>query len=278
MTDVYQHTAALPQTVTDAATELLPLLRNFDTGRFALTLSGSMSKSTSDALSDVDFRFYSDNRRPDPGPAWERDWDRLRLRWQERGVTLDEVWFRTVSEVDLTIDQWLAGVVVPDEMIWTIWGYHPLTDLSRQLAVVDADALVERWRGRLTTYPSAVRDATIRRHLTPLRYWRGDYHYENKATRGDFVFLAGLTATLVHHLIQVTAALNGKYFPGDGNNLVLAAQFDIAPFNFPARIEEILYPTGGADGVVEQRRKLVALFDEVEVLLGHSFPDESWQS
>ena len=276
MADLKLAPVELSPTVTDAAIELLPLLLSFETGKYALGLSGSMSKSTSDALSDVDFRFYSENPRPDPGPAWEGEWQSLRQRWAERGVTLDELWFRTVKEVDTSLDEWLAGTAEPDPLIWTIWGYHPLTDLARQIPVVDATGLIAGWRARLDPYPLSVRDSMIRRHLAPLRYWRGDYHYASKAQRGDLLFLAGLTSALSHHLIQVLAALNGVYFPGDGNNLVVAEGFAIAPIDLTTRLGQVLYPARGLADLSDQRERMIALIDDLECLLAQALPGERW--
>ncbi|WEO77310.1 DUF4037 domain-containing protein [Cryobacterium sp. SO2] len=267
MTDQRLAPSAVAEEVREAAAELLPLLCEGKTGQFALTVSGSLSKNTSDELSDVDFRFYSEHPVGVHDSGWQRRWEQLRERWAERGLRLDELWFRTIAEVDETIDQWLAGGVAPDELIWTVWGYHPLTDLARQVAVVDKDGLVERWRDRLELYPASVRDATIRRHLGPLLYWRDDYHYENKAIRGDVVFLAGLTSALVHRILQVLAALNRVYYPGDGNNLVMADSFTIVPTEFSARVTEILAPAAPGRDFIGQRARLVTLIDEVEDLV-----------
>ncbi|MFC5665967.1 DUF4037 domain-containing protein [Kitasatospora misakiensis] len=260
----------------DAAAEALEVFGDYDTGRFALTLSGSISKGTSDALSDVDFRFYSDKPRPDAGPGWEARWQALRRRWDERGVVLDEPWFRTVGEVDACVDSWLAGHGVPDDLIWTVWGYHPLADLARQVPIYDAHDLVGRWRSLLVPYPDAVRLATIRRHLPALLYWRGDYHYRNKARRGDLVFLAGLTTKLVHHVVQVLAALNRAYYPGDGNNLRLLSTLSILPSKAEERITRILYPAQAAADLVGQREQLIALIDETAALVTAEFPDQDW--
>lgn len=265
--------AELPPTVLEAAADALAVFRHYDTGRFALTLSGSMSKGTADALSDVDFRFYSDRPRPEPGPEWEPAWQALRRRWDERGVVLDEPWFRTVAEVDASVDSWLAGEGVPDELIWTIWGYHPLADLARQVAVFDEDDLVGRWRARLEPYPDQVRIATVRRHLPPLLYWRGDYHYRNKTRRADVVFLAGLSTKLVHHVVQVWAALNRAHYPGDGNNLRLVSAFALVPADAEARIAEVLYPSDAAD-LIGQRERLIALIDETVALARAEFPEQ----
>lgn len=259
-----------------AGAELVDLLYEERIGRYALTLSGSISKRTSDDLSDVDFRFYSDELPDVESPAWEQTWTGLKDRWATRGLRLDELWFRTVAEVDAVVDEWLAGQGRPDDLVWTVWGYHPLTDLCHQIAVVDEHRLTERWRTRLVPYPESARDAAIARHLVALRYWRDDYHYENKAQRGDVVFLAGLTAALIHRMVQVLAALNHVYFPGDGNNLAVAARMPTRPRAFEARVEEILVPTDARDHV-GQRVKVIALIDEVEELVRRAIPGKEWK-
>lgn len=257
----------LPQAVLDAAGEVATLANNFESGRFAMGLSGSISKGTSDALSDIDFRCYSDAPRPVPSAAWEADWSKLFRRWEERGLILDGLGWTTVADVDRTLDTWLAGEGIPEPIIWTIWGYHPLADFSRQLAVIDPDHLIVGWRERLVEYPEALRTATIRRYLPPLEYWRDDYHYRNKATRSDEVFLAGLTSLLVHNLLQVLAAFNRRYYPGDGNNLRFAAALPVAPTDLEQRIRRVLHPTEGPDRLIGQRADVVALIDEVVALI-----------
>ena len=51
------------------------------------------------------------------------------------------------------------------------------------------------------------------KHLASLRYWGSDYHYAHKTVREDAVFLAGLTACLVHDTMQViqSSSLPHKY-------------------------------------------------------------------
>ncbi|WP_406387303.1 DUF4037 domain-containing protein [Streptomyces sp. NBC_00887] len=260
--------------MTAAADDALRLFKHYDTGRFALTLSGSMSKGTSDELSDTDFRFYSDTPRPDPGPEWDADWQAVRRRWAEKGVVLDEPWFRTVAEVDAVVDSWLGGHGTPDDLVWTVWGYHPLADLACQIPVHDPDGLVSRWRDRLEPYPDTVRHATIQKFLPALRYWRDDYHYRNKVERADLTFLSSLTAKLIHHILQVLAAVNRVYYPGDGNNLRQAAAFHTAPEQLVSRIAAVLYPPGGSADVRAQRNGVIALIDETIAVVKNSALDE----
>lgn len=250
--------------IVEAAHEVRALAEFYDAGRFALGLSGSASKGTADDLSDVDFRCYSDNPRPALPDGWNARWESLAGRWRDRGLVLDGLGWTTVSAVDAAIDSWLSGAVVPDDIIWTIWGYHPLTDYHRQIAVIDDHGLIEGWRGRLEPYPRQMGQAIIVRHLRVLRYWRGDYHYRNKVRRADEVFLAGLTSLLIHHVLQVLCAVNGVYYPGDGNNLALARQLPVAPDELDLRIRQALAPPSGERRLHVQREIVVALIDDVE--------------
>lgn len=247
-----------------AARDLLDLFNGAETGELAIALSGSVSKDSSDHLSDLDFRIYTQLPWA-PSLDWDAAWQQVRARWAERGVTLDELWFRSFEEVDAVVDSWLAGEVEPDEMIWTIWGYYPLTDLSRQIAVVDEADVVDRWRSRLTTYSETVRQALIRRHSEPLQYWRTDYHYRIKALRGDVLFVSALANKLVHHLLQTLGALNRVYYPGDGNNLRFASTLSIAPVSLVERIDAIVWPDHR--DLPRQREELCALIDEVDDLV-----------
>ena len=83
------------------------------------------------------------------------------------------------------------------------------------------------------------------------------------------MFLAGLSAKLVHSIMQVLFALNRSYFPGDGWNLRLAEGLTIAPTDLSARIKLVLNPGSDADRWVLQRDRLVALIDDLEGHLAH---------
>ncbi len=99
-----------------------------------------------------------------------------------------------------------------------------------------------------------------------LRYWRNDYHYANKVKRSDVVFLAGLSARLVHDIMQVLFALNETYFVGDGQNLDFAEQFTIKPEHLSTRIHAILYPRPCENMFTRQRQALCDMIDEIDRL------------
>ena len=99
-----------------------------------------------------------------------------------------------------------------------------------------------------------------------LNYWRTDYHYANKVERRDEVFLAGISARLVHDVMQVLFAINETYYVGDGNNLHYVEAFAIQPADFTARVQAILYPPASEDALTAQYEAICALIDDIAPL------------
>ena len=256
--------------------ECVPLLKQLATGRCAVTIGGSHGKGTFDTRSDVDFRVFCDEfagggkyRAMD---AWQ-SFCRAVERWRSQGIDIDYCWVRRISDIDAQLDAWLSGRIAPVEMVWTLWGYHLLTDIANQMIIDDPAGVVAAWQARLTPYPQALQRAIIRKHMGSLNYWRSDYHYRNKVERGDVVFLAGIAARLVHDIMQVLFALNQTYYVGDGNNLHYVEQFPIQPRDFAARVTAILYPPHSANVLSEQYEAILKLIDDVAPLAAQADSD-----
>jgi hypothetical protein len=245
--------------------EFVPIIKQWEVGKYAISIGGSMGKATWDHLSDIDFRLFHENDLPWPQEKPEIWTDFLAAvdQWKEKGVRIDGIWPRKIVQVDADLDKWFAGEVKPIDMVWTIWGYHLLPDIANQAVIEDPDGIIQRWKERLAHYPPALKKAILEKHGGSLRYWRHDYHYANKVTRGDVVFLAGLSARLVHDMMQVLFALNETYFIGDGQNLKFAETFPIQPENFATRVGEALYPGTAEDKFSQQRENLCRLIDDV---------------
>jgi hypothetical protein len=260
--------AAFPPVVQAVFAEFVPICRRLaGDQRYAISVGGSLGKSTWDSRSDIDFRLFTDTEVPSAEEAPGRwvDCQEAIERWRERGINVDGVWPRTVEEIDAAVDGWLRGEIEPVPVVWTIWGYHVLTDVNNQFVIEDPYHIIGAWQERLQVYPPALKEAVLRKYAGSLRYWRQDYHYAHKVARGDVVFLAGMAAKLVHEVIQVLFALNETYFAGDGANLAFAEKFAIVPENFVPRVQAILYRRA-KDGFAVQYADLMALVDEVLVL------------
>lgn len=245
----------------------LPLIRKMASGRYAISIGGSIGKGVLDSKSDVDFRLFCEETtifEPD-GAKLYHDFEIVMKYWQEKGIHIDGCWVRKISDINLSLNQWIKGDARPEDIEWTIWGYYLLTDIFNQHIIEDPDGVIAGWKQLLAHYPEALKRAVLKKHGGSLRYWRHDYHYRNKVERGDVVFLAGLSARLVHDICQILYALNGTYYSGDGWNLKYVAGFKIKPVNFDNRVRHILYP---GDGNFERQYSILCeLIDEVLALI-----------
>lgn len=238
-------------------------------GRYALAIGGSFGRMNSDHRSDLDFRLYCDAVVSDPEERARRqaDVDEAVREWAARGVVLDGCWVRNIPRISRELEQWRRGVIAPEDRVWTVWGYFLPTDIANLAVVDDPYGVIEAWRGALTPYPPLLKQALLERHLGRVRYWRQDYHYPNKVQRQDIVFLASLSARLVHDLIQILFALNEIYYVGDGNNLAFVQKFALLPAGFIDGVTQALYPGQGAGMYEAQYDRLMELTDSVESLL-----------
>jgi len=249
--------------------ECLPLLKALAVGRYAVTIGGSHGKGTFDERSDVDFRVFCDEVLGAPSTQETEAWQafsRVVDHWRAEGIDIDYCWVRTISDIEAKLKAWLSGDISPEPMMWTLWGYHLLTDLANQMIIEDPAGIVAAWQARLTPYPKVLQRAIVKKHLDSLKYWRTDYHYANKVARGDEVFLAGIAARLVHDMMQVLFAINEIYYVGDGNNLHYIAAFPVQPNHFAERVSEVLYPPRTENALVAQYEAILTLIDDVAAL------------
>ncbi|WP_169193896.1 DUF4037 domain-containing protein [Devosia sp. MC1541] len=248
---------------------MVPLIADLaEDGAAAVALAGSHGKGRADALSDYDFRAYSDAYRPhlQQTPQWQRFLLEQR-RFQKLGARMDGIWMRSYQGVRRDLNGWLAGQVVEKQFEWTIWGYQLPTDLSTQLIAYDPRGELQSWRMELAVFPEILRSAIFTHYRKILDYWKSDYHYTSKVIRLDLVFLAGITGKLVNAIMQVVFAFNRRYFPGDGWNLVLAHELPQLPPHFVERMVEIVEPGNAPDRWHRQRENIVSMINDVETLI-----------
>lgn len=261
---------SFPPVIQSVFEEFIPICQRIaGDQRYAISVGGSLGKGTWDSRSDVDFRLFTDRELPrsKQQPELWADCIAAIQRWRGRGIEIDGVWPRTVGEIDAALDGWLGGEVKPVNLVWTIWGYHILTDVNNQFVIEDPYGIIAAWKARLSVYPPALKQAILGKYTASLHYWRTDYHYAHKVERGDVIFLAGMTAKLVHEIIQILFALNETYYAGDGANLAFVEKFKVVPADFSARVRDILYPRS-AGAFAGQYAALASLIDETLALAG----------
>ena len=245
--------------------EFVLIIRKWDVGKYAIAVGGSQGKGTWDHRSDVDFRFYHemDLPRPNSEPEMWAEYFSALERWRGKGIIVDGIWPRRIDKINSALDLWLSGEIETDEMVWCIWGYHILPDIHHQAIIDDPFGVVAGWKRRLQHYAPQLKAALLKKHLAALRYWRHDYHYANKVKRGDVVFLAGLSAKLVHSMMQTLFALNEIYYVGDGQNLGFARGFQYRPTNLDERIRDVLYPRQQENMFEVQYAAVSSLIDDI---------------
>lgn len=252
-----------PPRIQPVIDDFLPTLRAFGQGRTAITIGGSHGKRTSDEKSDVDFRVFCDEIAGGPtyweGPRWNALCT-LVDKWKAKDIHVDHCWVRTVSEIEKDLTAWLEGRGQPVPREWSVWGYHLPTDIGNQMIIEDEHDIIGGWQRRMTPYPEALRSAVLKKYGNSLRYWKADYHYRNKVERGDTLFLSWLTGRLVQDICQILFALNGVYYPGDGNNLSYIRQFAVKPADAERRLEYLLYPPPGK--FQEQYKSMLIFIDD----------------
>ena len=248
----------------EICSDFFPVFRKFSaTDQYSITLHGSRSKGTSDHNSDFDFGFFYEE------PA---DLETRRLvfqevnvlceKWKKKGIVVDGFFPRTYEEVDKLLDSWLSGKEDTIPYVWTIWGYHLLPELYNLKILVDPYGQVARWKEKLAVFPPALKKSIIDKHSFSLKYWRDDYHYQNKVKRKDVVFLASLTARLVHDILQVLFALNECYYPGDGSNLKFTKAFSLKPQYLEERITQVFQLTDAENTFDVQYQNICSLIDD----------------
>jgi hypothetical protein len=246
----------------------LPMIRSLKKeGRYSVTVGGSRGKELSDSKSDVDFRLYADVFVD--GELWQKGYAEMKKHmdyWAERGLPIDGVWMRKISEIETSLNKWLSGEIDIVPLEWAVWGYHLPTDIYHQQIIEDPFGIAEEWKKRMNPYPQALKTAILNKHMNRLKYWKSDYHYKQKLDRKDIVFLASLSASLVHDIMQVLCAVNEVYFPGDGHNISFSKHFTVKPSDFAKRIEDILCPES-PDKLTSQYYAMIEMINDIESIV-----------
>ncbi len=252
---------------TEICAEIIPVAKKLlASERYAVTIGGSRGKGNFDKSSDYDFRIYYDDRvEDDEFESISKEIRALMGKWHSQGIEVDGVWARSVADINKQLDSYYYGDCMPPQIDWCVWGYHVLTDIYNQIIIEDPYNIALSWKERLSVYPVNLKTHILEHNAFSLKYWRGDYHYKHKVERGDTVFLASLSARLVHEMIEIVYAMNELYFPGDGGNLTFTREMKIKPHDFEQRIEKALYPSGD-NPYVTQYETIKSLIDDILAL------------
>jgi len=274
----------MPEAIASIVAELLPLVRGFARGEYAIALGGAHAKGTADDESDVDLYLFANSVLPteertrmvvafssevEGAYSWQDDapFPDTGTDFHFRGRRI-ECWLRNAERVEQTIAECQQGVVKRGFVTWTTTGFYNhccLSDVKAMVPVEDPSGIIARWKSQVAVYPGKLRETIINQHLAAAGFWPDNFHYMSAIKRGDVIYTSGIVQQVVHNLIQVLFALNETYFSGDKQ---LAQALDHLPRQPPRlgeRITSLLLPSPPAtpDVLRQQREALRSLLHDV---------------
>jgi predicted nucleotidyltransferase len=273
-----------PEAIRQVVSDLLPLVRQFARGEYAIALGGSYAKGTADDEADVDLYLFAHDVLPNDertriASAFSSEIEGIRswgedapltnagtdFRFREHNV---ECWLRDIGHIDRSIAECQQGVVKREFVTWTTTGFYNhccLSDLSVMLPLDDPFDIIARWKSEVATYPPKLRQAIVHHHLNAAHFWPDNFHYLSAIERQDVIYATGIVQQVVHNLVQVLFALNEVYFPGDKQLDAALAHLPRKPRELSERIGALLFPGTPATAEVlrEQRERLRSLLADV---------------
>ncbi len=275
--------------------ELLPLVREFARGHYAIALGGSHAKGTADDDADVDLYLFAHTVLPndertriasafsseidsirswgDDAPFWNAGTD---FRFRGHNV---ECWLRDIGHIERSIAECREGVVRREFVTWTTTGFYNhccLSDLTVMVPLDDPFDIIARWKSQVATYPPRLRQAIVNQHLAAAEFWPENFHYLSAIERQDVIYATGIVQQVVHNLVQVLFALNEVCFPGDKRLDVAMAHLPRQPPKLCERIRALLWPGTPATTQVlrQQRESLRSLLGDVRDMAAQAGADE----
>ncbi|HEV3496861.1 MAG TPA: nucleotidyltransferase domain-containing protein [Actinomycetes bacterium] len=249
-------------------------------GVVAVALGGSLARGRGDDRSDVDLGIYYDPARPFSiealralvtelddrhapelvgfggwgpwinGGAWTR----------MRGTKLDLL-YRDLRLVDRVLDDCAAGRVTCDYQPGHPHGFHNHSyagEVHHGLALHDPDGALAERQARTSTYPPALAEAIVRRHLWEARF--AVTTAAGAAGRGDLTYVSGCLFRSVACLVQVLFAVNGRWFVNEKGSVAEAAGLPRTPPGFAADVAAAL------SGLQPDPATLTAALERMRVL------------
>ncbi len=274
----------IPESVQRVVDDLLPLVRGFARGEYAIALGGSYAKGTADDEADVDLYLFAHDVLPggertrvasefsseiEGIVSWGEDvpFSNAGTDFRFRGENV-ECWLRDVGHIERSIAECREGLVRREFVTWTTTGFYNhccLSDLTVMAALDDPFDVIARWKSAVAAYPPKLREAIVKQHLAAAEFWPENFHYKSAIERRDVVYVTGIVQQVVHNLVQVVFALNEVYFPGDKRLDVAMDHLSQQPPELCERVRALLFPGTPATREVlrEQREALRSLLGDV---------------
>ena len=249
----------------------------------AIALGGSYARGTQLPDSDIDLGLYYGEKSPfsvdalqrlaeeindEPGPVvtgfgrWGR-WVNGGAWLVVKGQRLDLL-YRSIDALERTIEECRQGRFESDYYQQPPYGFHSyvyLGELSICKSLHDPEGVVAELKGRIVTYPEALKRAVVSRFL-----WGAEFtlpQAKTFAARGDAYSAAGCMTRVVSALVQAMYALNERYFVSDKGALHEIERFEKRPPEFSLTVAKCLSLSGGGDALAKSVRRLDELAQQV---------------
>ncbi|MDJ0752817.1 MAG: hypothetical protein QNJ45_04810 [Ardenticatenaceae bacterium] len=235
------------QILQSLAARIVEPYRSLPTLRAAM-VTGSAAKGLSDYYSDLDFTFYYERDLPA-----DEDLNDIRLglggserKWMigdpEEG-SFAEAYDLHGIEVQIghtTIAKWeetINGVLVDLKLDTPAQKALEGTLVCRPLV---GEALIDRWKRRIASYPSALTEAMVKKHLAFFPIWGLQHHFE---TRDANLWGHQILVEAAYNIIGILAGLNRLYFTTFQFKRMhrFIEQMTITPDNLGQRLERLFH-------------------------------------
>ncbi|MFF2888228.1 nucleotidyltransferase domain-containing protein [Paenibacillus sp. NPDC057967] len=278
--------------VTQRVQEIVPVLRETLTGRYAIALGGSYAKGYMDEYSDLDFYVYTEGVKP----LEERRSLLSAIADADQSCYIDEridgtLWggcadfyckgmkietsVKSISVYEQAIQDCLAGKIFVEPTFWTLSGYYNyicLSEVSFVQPLVDKKGILAEWKRQVRVYPNKLREAIIQQFWWKSTFWLDNFHYLSAIERGDFVYASGIAQQTFHSLLQVLLAANETYFKGDKK---IGKQLSELAFCPEPLIHELDFLLGAHQEIALLKRQRQLLLEITNAIKGY-LTDRNW--
>ena len=183
--------------------------------------------------------------------------------WLTIGGQRVDFLYRSLEQVERVVAEAEAGRYEVHYLQQPPFGFFSGTYLGEVavcIALFDPDARIEALKRRVACYPEALRRSVVRDYLFMAEFTLTAFA-PKVAARSDTYGTAACLTRAVNELVLALFALNRKYPLNDKTALAEVAEFELAPREFRARVQQTLGHLGASPA------ELMAAVETVEQLL-----------
>jgi predicted nucleotidyltransferase len=256
----------------------------------AVVLGGSRARGTATGTSDIDIGIYYS----DPSALDLAELERIAANlddahrselitpigewgpwingggWLTIGGIATDFLFRDLNKISRVLADCLEGNITIDYQAGHPHGFVNsiyAAEIFYCRILWDASGRIAELKDKVTPYPSAIREGTVRKFLWEAGFFAGIAG--KSLPKRDIAYTAGCLYRVASCLVQVVFALNKTYLMNEKGALAKTDAFTIIPKGFRGRVEELFGSiTTEPNEMKERTARLSELVKEVEALCG----------